>query len=55
MIKEEFVMNNLKKNINNILLLMKNSGMIIYNKLKIILIILIKNHLTILKINKLGI
>ena len=36
MIKEDKYMNNFKKNINNILLQMKNNGMIIYNKLKII-------------------
>jgi len=36
MIKEEKYMNNLKKNINNILFQMKINGIIIYNKLKII-------------------
>ena len=34
--KDDNYMNNLKKNINNILYLIKNNGIIIYNKLKII-------------------
>jgi len=36
MIKEDKYMNNLEKNINNILFQMKINGIIIYNKLKII-------------------
>jgi len=36
MIKEDKYMNNLKKNINNILFQIKINGIIIYKKLKII-------------------
>ena len=37
MIKEDKYMNNLKNNINNILYQLMNNGLIIFNKLKIIL------------------
>ena len=52
MMKEDKYMNNLEKNINNILCQMKNYGIIIYKKSKIILI-KIKNYLQkMIKINK---
>ncbi len=45
-------MNNLKKNINNILLHINNNGVIIYNRLNSIQIKIINYHLNMIMINK---
>jgi hypothetical protein len=47
-------MNNSKRNLNNILYLLKMNGMKIYNKLYNILIIIINYHLQLIKISKLN-
>ncbi len=52
MIIEDKYMNNLKKNINNILLHINNNGKIIWKILKIIFYKIKKNQHKMIKINK---